>query len=110
MTKTIAQVLTEAREAAEAKAWSLWVRDEMQDRGSCGGAIMYLKANTRLAKEAVALGFASSGGDVSVNYFIPAVVRTQNADIYQDSMSAFRQVLIDNGYGKAIKKFWTYID
>jgi hypothetical protein len=71
---------------------------------------MFLKGNTKLAKEAVALGFARAGGDISVNHFIPTGIRSQNADIYQDSMSAFREVLIAHGHGKAIKKFWTYID
>ena len=45
-----------------------------------------------------------------MKHFIPEGLCSQNADIYQDSMSAFRDVLIAHGFGKAIKKFWTYID
>lgn len=41
---------------------------------------------------------------------LPPEVRSQNADIWQDSMQAFRKVLIEAGLEKAIKKFWTYID
>jgi hypothetical protein len=110
MTITALEVLTLARTAAEAKALAIWDRDGKEDRGSCGSAIMYLKGNTKLAKEAIAHGFASAGGDISVKHFIPAGVCSQSADIYQDSMSAFREVLIAYGHEKAIKKFWTYID
>ena len=72
MSVTISEVLTLARAAAEAKALAIWERDGKQDRGSCGSAIMYLKASTKLGKEALALGFAhSSCGDISVKHFMP---------------------------------------
>lgn len=105
------QALQSARAAALAKSQAIWERDERQDRGSCGGAILYLDARSKLAKVAVAEGFASKcSGDISVNANIAEGVRSQNADIWQDSMRAFKNELEAAGYGKAIKKFWTYID
>lgn len=38
------------------------------------------------------------------------VLHSQSADVEQAAMRAFRKVLLDNGCGDAIKKFWTYID
>lgn len=108
--KTTSQVLAEARAASEAKSLEIWERDGKRDCGSCGSAIMYLDRRSKLAKIALAEGYAYDGGDISVKHFLADGVRSQNADIWQDSMRAFRQVLIDNGFEKAIKKFWTYID
>jgi hypothetical protein len=105
------QALQAARDAALKKSLALWERDERQDRGSCGGAIMKLDARSKLAKVALANGFASQmGSDIFVNSNIAEGVRSQNADIWQDSMRAFKNTLEAAGYGKAIKKFWTYID
>jgi hypothetical protein len=105
------EVLAAAKAASIAKSLALWERDEKQDCGSCGSAVMLLDARSKLAKVAIAEGYATkSGGDVYVTHFIGEGVRSQNADIWQDSMRAFREVLIANGYEKAIKKFWTYID
>lgn len=104
-------VLEQAKAASIAKSLEIWKRDNEQDRGSCGAAILYLDRRSKLAKVALANGFAYDGsGDISVNRFIGEGVRSQNADIYQDAMKAFKDVLEANGYGKAIKKFWTYID
>jgi hypothetical protein len=106
------QALKAARAAALAKSRAIWERDGKQDRGSCGGAILKLDARSKLAKVAVAEGFASkeSGSDIYVNSNIAEGVHSQNADIWQDSMRAFRDVIEAAGYAKAIKKFWTYID
>jgi hypothetical protein len=106
------QALQSARAAALAKSAEIWERDQRQDRGSCGGAILKLDARSKLAKVAVAEGFASkdSGTDIYVNSNIAEGVRSQNADIWQDSMRAFRDTIVAAGYGKAVKKFWTYID
>ncbi len=111
MPKTISEVLAEARAAAEARTLQIFEMQGKQDCGCCGGAIMYLKGNTKLAKVAVAEGYAyGTGGDISVKSFVGEGVRTQNIDVWQGAIIAFRDVLIANGYGKAIKKFWTYID
>jgi hypothetical protein len=105
------QTLQSAREAALAKSLAIWERDQKQDRGSCGGAILMLDARSKLAKVAVAEGFASkSGTDIYVNSNIAEGVCSQNADIWQDSMRAFRSSIEAAGYAKAVKKFWTYID
>lgn len=105
------EVLEQAKAASIAKSLEIWKRDNERDCGSCGAAILYLDSRTNLAKVALENGFAWNGsGDISVNRFIGEGVRSQNADIYQDSMRAFKDVLEANGYGKAIKKFWTYID
>jgi hypothetical protein len=110
MSKEI-QALQAAREAALAKSAAIWERDERQDRGSCGGAILMLDGRSKLAKVAVAEGFAyKSGSDIFVNSNIAEGVRSQNADIWQDSMRAFRSAIEAAGYAKAVKKFWTYID
>jgi hypothetical protein len=105
------QALQSAREAALAKSLAIWERDEKQDRGSCGSAVMMLDARSKLAKVAIAEGFAfRSGKDVFVNSNIAEGVRSQNADIWQGSMRAFKDVIEAAGYAKAVKKFWTYID
>src|SRR4051812_46969824 len=105
------EALKAAREVALAKSLAIWERDERQDRGSCGSAILYLDARSKLAKVALAEGFAQNlSGNISVKQNIAEGVRSQNADIYQDSMRAFLQSLEAAGYGKAVKKFWTYID
>lgn len=108
---TLVEVLADAKQAAFLKARSVWENDGKIDCGSCGSAIMLLKGNTKVAKAAILYGMAyARAGDVYVKHFIPDEVRSQNAAIYQDSMQAFRDVLIANGHEKAIKKFWTYID
>lgn len=104
----IAGVLVAAKTAADVKALELWERDGKEDRGSCGSACMQLKLNTKLAKEAIGRAFASKDGFVTID--LPEGIRTQNADIYQGWMRAFREVLVANGYESAIKRFWTYID
>jgi hypothetical protein len=110
-TISLEETLEQAKAAALAKSQEIWDRDEHQDRGSCGGAVMMLDARTKLAKLAIEKGLAwGSGKDVYVNVILAEGVRSQNADIYQDSARAFRKVLIDAGFEKAIKKFWTYID
>lgn len=111
MTKTPLEVPELAKAASLAKSLEIWKRDEERDCGSCGGAIMFLDARSKLAKVAVAEGFAcGNAGDIAVKGFIAPEVRSQNADISQDAMRAFKKVLEENGYAKAIKKFWTYID
>lgn len=110
--KTLEQIIGDAAQAARSAALAVWERDEHQDRGSCGGAVLLLKAGRKLTKAALELGVATKAGkDIFVNRLVPAeVVKSQNADIDQAAARAFRQVLLDNGCGDAIKKFWTYID
>jgi hypothetical protein len=109
MNKSPLEVLEMAKAASIAKSLEIWNRDEQRDCGSCGGAVMFLDKRSKLAKVAVAEGFAW-GDDVAVKRFIADGVRSQNADIFQDSARAFKRVLEENGYANAIKKFWTYID
>jgi hypothetical protein len=110
-TEQLSKILDQAKAAALAKSQAIWDRDEHQDCGSCGGAVLMLDARTKLAKLAVDKGIAwGSGNDIYVHTILADGVRSQNADIYQDSMREFRKVLIASGQEKAIKKFWTYID
>ena len=86
-TISLEETLEQAKAAALAKSQEIWDRDEHQDRGiSLNGT-----------------QFTFVPGASGAN-------NAQNADIYQDSARAFRKVLIDAGFEKAIKKFWTYID
>lgn len=108
---TPTEVLKLAKEASIAKSLEVWERDGKRDCGACGGAMMFLDARSKLAKVAVAEGYAwGNSGDISVNRFLGEGIRSQNADIPEDSMRAFKNVLEANGFGKAIKKFWTYTD
>ena len=104
-------ILNVAKAAAIAEANRIWVRDEMRDCGSCGGAILELDGRTKLAKIAVQLGIADKRSDgIYVPAIVPDGIRSQNADIPQGSMYAFKKVLEENGCGNAIKRFWTYVD
>lgn len=107
---TPSEVLKLAKEAAFAKSLEIWERDGKRDCGSCGGAIMYLDRRSKLAKVALAEGYAYDGGDVTVTDYVAPGIASQNADIPQDALRAFKRVLEENGFGKAIKKFWTYVD
>lgn len=107
---TPTEVLALAKQASISKSLEIWERDGKRDRGSCGSAIMYLDRRSQLAKVALAEGYAYDGGDISVKRFVGEGIASQNADIDQEAMRAFKQVLEANGYGKAIKRFWTYID
>lgn len=106
-------ILAKAKAAAQAEALRIWDRDEHQDRGSCGGAVLMLKGGTKLAKAAIAAGVAfKSGKDIFIGYgaWVPDTVQSQNADIQQEAARAFKRVLDEAGLGWTIKKFWTYID
>lgn len=104
------EALQNAQLDARAAAMSVWIADGKVDRGSCGGAILFLKGGRKLAKVAVESGFAYSGGDIGIKNQVPDSIKSQNADIYQSAMRAFYDRLIADGYGDDIKKFWTYID
>lgn len=105
------EILNAAQKAAFAKSLEIWERDEKQDRGSCGGAMLQLDGRSKLAKVAVAEGFAyQSGREIFVKSQIAEGVRSQNADIWQGAMAAFRQEIEAAGYGKAVKRYWSYID
>jgi hypothetical protein len=95
--------------AGDAAALAIWERDEKQDRGCCGGAMLELKRNTKLFKAAVAAGVAGKL-DGFVHLDMPAGIRSQNMDIPEAQYRAFRQKLIEAGYEKAIRRFWTYVD
>jgi hypothetical protein len=107
-TKELA-ALKAATEAASTEALRLWERDGKEDRGSCGSACMSLKMSTKLGKAAVANGY-TTGPDGYVAIKMPEGIQSQNADIWQGWMIAFRRSLIAAGYESAISKFWTYID
>jgi hypothetical protein len=101
-------IINQAKAAGEAAALAVWDRDQHQDRGSCGGAMLSLKKNTKLFKAAKAAGLISF--DCYLGLPMPDGIASQNADIKQDQYRAFRKVLIEAGHEKAIAKFWTYID
>ena len=105
-------ILATAKAAAHAKALAIWERDGKIDCGTCGGAVFLLKKNTKLAKAAIAGGYAHGDDSPSIKYdaLVPEGVRSQNADIQQDAARAFKKVIEDAGLGFAIKKFWTYVD
>ncbi len=103
------EVLKIAKAAGEAEALRIWELDGKEDRGSCGGAMLELKKNSKLFKVASQSGEIKFS-DAFVSLSLPAGIRSQNADIYQGQMRAFRNVLVEAGYEKAIKRFWTYID
>jgi hypothetical protein len=103
------EALRAAKAAGDAEALRIWERDEKQDRGSCGDAMLEFDKRSKLFKAAVASGeFRFS--DAFVVLPLPEGIRSQNADIYQGQKRAFRNKLIELGYEKAIKRFWTYID
>jgi hypothetical protein len=65
------QALEAAKAASIRKSLELWERDGRIDRGICGAATMCLDKRSKLAKVALANGFASdSGYDVSVKHFL----------------------------------------
>lgn len=101
--------LTAALAAGKAEALRIWDRDEHQDRGSCGGAMLELDKRSKLYKIAKESGLIDFS-DAFVCIPLPEGVRSQNADISQGQMAAFRKALETAGYGKAIKRYWTYID
>lgn len=103
--------LQAALNAATAAALQVWDRDEHQDRGSCGNAMLEFDARSTVAKVAEQMGLTyRSGRELWLNLPLPAGVRSQNADIPQEQKRAFRAALEAAGYGKAVKRFWTYTD
>ena len=110
-TQKATDALKAAAEAGRIAALAVWDRDEHQDRGSCGGAMLELDARTVVARQALALGLAhKSGNEVYLSLPFPEGVRSQNADIPQVQYKAFRDSLEAAGFGKAVKRHWTYTD
>lgn len=107
----IRSALEAATVAGNAAALAVWHRDECQDRGSCGGAMLEFDSRTRVAKQAEAMGITyRSGKEIWLRLDLPSGVRSQNADIPQAQHRAFRQELEARGFTKAIKRHWTYTD
>jgi hypothetical protein len=103
--------LQAAREASLATSLEIWEQQGRKDSGACGGAIMLLDGRSKLAKVALANGFARDvGGDIFVNNAIANGVNSQSGYLYKESLRSFRGVIEAAGYGKSVKKFWTYID
>jgi hypothetical protein len=93
MAKTVSQILQEAVDAHHRKAAELWERDGRRDCGSCGGACLYLDKRSTVCRAGTAMGLVD-GNSGAVLIRLPDGIRTQNADVYQDSLRAFRDVLI----------------
>lgn len=60
---TYDEIIAEAASAAKSAALAVWDRDEHQDRGSCGGAVLLLKKGRKFTKAAVAAGVAIQTND-----------------------------------------------
>jgi hypothetical protein len=72
---------------------------------------MTLDGRSKLAKVALANGFAYGGGSsIIANDCLAEGISTQSGYLRGESLRAFKDALVAAGYGKAIKKFWTYID
>ena len=114
MTTTIeqaTQALRAAVAAGEAAALAVWDRDEHQDRGSCGGAMLEFDGRTIVAKAAEQLGIVyRSGKEYWLRLDMPAGIRSQNLDIPEAQFRAFRVSLEAAGLGSAIKRAWSYVD
>lgn len=111
MTITPLEALNFAKAASEVASLRVWERDGKMDCGSCGSCVTLLDGRSKLAKVALEQGMAfTTGGDIYLNHFIADGIRSQNADIDQEAGRAAVNSLKASGYGKAIKKFWTYID
>src|SRR4051812_32458854 len=106
---TEAKIIETAIEAGKVAALAVWARDEKMDRGSCGGAMLAMKRNTKLYKAALAAGIASNGCEF-IRLPMPEGVWSQNADIPQAQYRAFLAVIREAGLEKAVSRFWTYID
>lgn len=105
-----ADALDAAVKAHHEAATATFERDGKVDCGSCGNFMLLFDARSRLTKLAIERGLASTGDEPYLQLSMPDGIRTQNADVYQNAGRAFRNSLIANGYEKAIRKFWTYID
>lgn len=103
------ETLAKAKVAGEAAALAIWERDEKQDRGSCGGAMLELDARSRLYKAIKASNIVKLM-DGFVILSAPEGVRSQNMDIPEAQYRAFKKTIEEAGFGKAIKRFWTYVD
>jgi predicted O-methyltransferase YrrM len=106
----IRKILSGAVEAAKAEALRIWKRDNEIDCGSCGGAMLSFDARSKVAKIASEMGLTGGGSECWLYLKKPDGVRSQNADIPQGMYRVFREHLEKAGLGKAVKKFWNYID
>lgn len=107
----IKTTLAAAVAAANAAGLAQWERDGKMDCGACGGAMLEFDARTKVAKAAEAAGLAyRSGTDVWLRLPLPDGVRSQHEAIPQAQHRAFRKTLTAAGFGKAIKRWWNYVD
>lgn len=106
-TAQIDQIIDAAKTAAMLAAQAQFEADGSRDRGSCGGAMLGYRGNTKFAKMMVERGVAYSGDGatfVMKQHGLP----TQNADVDIAYARAFMQVA-DNA-GIRASKYWTYTD
>lgn len=100
-----------ARAKAEAAARAQYVRDGSGDMGDCGGAMLGFDSRTGIARAAIEYGFAHrQGNETFLNTALPADIRTQHSMVYVAYAAAFRDEIKAQGYGRAIKRYWTYRD
>ena len=102
--------LVEACVAAhDAAARAQFIKDGSIDCGSCGGAMLGYRANTRFAKAILAAGKGyASDGKVFVTAHLPEGVASQHAEVPIQGLRAFMATAEAHGFSAA--KFWTYTD
>jgi hypothetical protein len=99
-----------ALEAARAATLAQYAKEGYADYGSCGGAMLGYRANTKFGKALLAVqGLAhKSEGTVWVIDQAEPEVRTQSANVWQAGKRAFRDTAREAGYEPS--RYWTYID
>lgn len=103
------QVLEACLAAHAAAALAQFEKDGSVDCGSCGGAMLGYRANTRFAKAILAgrHGYVSDG-KVFLSVKLPEGVATQHAEVPIQAARAFMAVAESHGF--TASKFWTYTD
>ncbi len=102
--KSPSEVLQLAKEASLAKSLEIWKRDEMRDCGSCGGAIMFLDARSKLAKVAIAEGYAYNNTDdrdkqaLAVVHRDAFIRRKAALSKAQREMTALKKTITEDGF------------
>lgn len=110
-TERVDRALTRAAGAGRTAALAQWEKDGKQDCGACGGAMLQFDGRSLVAKRAEALGLAyRSGTEVFALLKLPEGIRSQHEAIQQEQYRAFRGALEFEGFGAAVKRFWTYVD
>lgn len=103
----LTQVIAECVQAYKDAALVQFVRDGSQDCGTCGGAMLAYRGNTKFAKALYVAGIGrkmDGGMYVSMRSGHP----TQHAEVEIQGLRAFRAKAAEHGFEST--KFWTYVD